>query len=163
MSAKRLPQQEQPLDRISLAIDGSDIVANSGTTILEAALHNGIYIPHLCYHPDLTPSGACRLCWVEGGDGQLMLSGRTLAERGMVVKTSSREVDKVRRPIVELLIANHHTDCRGCASSGRCQLQRIMAHLGIDRKRVPRLRPPKEELTRDGVMAPRSPPSGASL
>ncbi|TET18485.1 MAG: 2Fe-2S iron-sulfur cluster binding domain-containing protein [Dehalococcoidia bacterium] len=46
-------------------------------TILGAALKNGIYIPHLCYHPDLRPSGACRLCIVEVGDGQLVTPCRT--------------------------------------------------------------------------------------
>lgn len=137
------------MDRIALSIDCSDIVAASGMTILEAALNNGIYIPHLCYHPDLRPSGACRLCWVEVGDAELVISCRTPVEQGMVVKTRGQEVDRVRRPIVEVLIANHHETCRGCASSGQCELQRIMAHLRIDRRRVRRLRLPKEELPRD--------------
>ena len=50
---------------IKLTIDHIEIVAEKGTTILEAALDNGIYIPHLCYHPDLQPVGVCRLCMVE--------------------------------------------------------------------------------------------------
>jgi len=134
------------MKKIALTIDGQDIIANRGTTILEAALKNGIYIPHLCYHPDLTSRGACRLCIVELGDGQLVTSCRTPVEPGMVVRTRSPEVDKVLRPIVELLIADHHSTCRGCASSGRCELQRIMAYLHIDRRRVRRLRLPEEEL-----------------
>ena len=47
-------------ERIALTIDSVDVVADKGTTILETALINGIYIPHLCYHPDLEPIGACR-------------------------------------------------------------------------------------------------------
>jgi formate dehydrogenase alpha subunit len=137
------------MDRITLNIDGSDIVVDGGTSILEAALKNGIYIPHLCYHPDLAPSGACRLCWVEVGDGELMISCRTPVEQGMVVKTKTPEVDKVRRPIIEALIAHHHADCRGCVSSGQCELQRIMAYLRVDRKRLRRLRLPKKEMPRD--------------
>lgn len=137
------------MDRITLTIDGSDIVAHGGTTILEAALQNGIYIPHLCYHPDLKPYGACRLCIVEVGDGQLVISCRTSVEQGMVVKTRSPKVDEVRRITIELLVANHHISCRGCPSSGHCELQRIMAFIRIDRKRVRRLRLPKEEMSLD--------------
>ncbi|MCD5402092.1 2Fe-2S iron-sulfur cluster-binding protein [candidate division NPL-UPA2 bacterium] len=137
------------MERIALSIDGENIVADKGITILEAALGNGIYIPHLCYHPDLEPGGACRLCIVELDDGQLVTSCRIPIEPRMVVRTKSPKVDKALRPIVELLIANHHSTCRGCASNKRCELQRIMAHLGIDRRRVRRLRLPKEELPRD--------------
>lgn len=137
------------MDEIRLTIDGSDILADSGVTILEAALKNGIYIPHLCYHPDLKPCGVCRLCIVEVGDGQLVISCRTAVEQGMVVKTKSPEVDKVRGAIVELLIADHHTDCRNCPSRGQCELQRIMAHLHLSVKRMRPLKWAKEELPRD--------------
>jgi len=137
------------MEKIALTIDSQDIIADRGTTILEAALQNGIYIPHLCYHPDLESRGACRLCIVEVGDGQLVTSCRTPVEQGMAVMTRSPEVDKARRPIVELLIADHHSTCRGCASSGHCELQRIMAYLHIDRRRIRRLRLPEEELPWD--------------
>ena len=137
------------MDKIALTIDDQEIIADRGMTILEAALQNGIYIPHLCYHPELKPSGACRLCIVEVDEGQLVISCRTPVEQGMAVRTRSSGVDKVRRIAVELLIADHHITCRGCPSSGHCELQRIMAYLRIDRRRVRRLRPPKEELPRD--------------
>ena len=137
------------MDKIALTIDGLDVVADKGMSVLEAALQNDIYIPHLCYHPALQARGACRLCIVEIGDGQLVTSCRTPAEPGMVVKTKSPQVDKVVRPVVELLIANHHSTCRGCVSSGHCELQKIMAHLRIDRRRVRRLRLPEDELPLD--------------
>ncbi|MFC1848131.1 2Fe-2S iron-sulfur cluster-binding protein [Chloroflexota bacterium] len=137
------------MDSISLRIDGRDITTVNGATILEAALENGIYIPHLCYHPDLKPSGVCRLCQVELEDGQPVISCRTVAESGMVVRTSSLEVDRVRRAVIELLIADHHSDCRNCPSSGKCELQRIMASLHISIKRMRPLKWPKEELPRD--------------
>ena len=137
------------MEEIALTIDDKDIVVDSGTTILEAALQNGIYIPHLCYHPDLKPTGACRLCIVELGNGRLVTSCRMPVEQGMVVRTRSPEVDKVRRTIVELLVADHHASCRGCAASGHCELQKVMAYIHIDRKRVQRLRPPKTELPQD--------------
>lgn len=133
------------MERVSLTIDGVDMVVDRGTTVLEAALHNNIYIPHLCYHPELKPQGACRLCTVEVGTGQLVTSCRIVVEPGMVVKTRSPEVDKAVRPIIELLIADHHASCAGCPASGHCELQNIMAYLRINRKRVRRLRPPTVE------------------
>jgi len=135
--------------KITLTIDGQDVETDEGQTILEAALQNDIYIPHLCYHPALQPRGTCRLCMVELGDGQLVTSCRTLVAPGMVVKTKSPEVNKVVRPVVELLIADHHSSCRGCPANGHCELQKIMAHLRIDRRRVRRLRPPEEEMPLD--------------
>ncbi|NWF77559.1 MAG: (2Fe-2S)-binding protein [Chloroflexi bacterium] len=137
------------MEKIALTIDGLNIVADKGMTVLETALRNGIYIPHLCYHPDLKPSGVCRLCLVEVGDEQLVTSCRMKVEQGMVIKTKSPEVDKVRRAIVELLIADHHTDCRNCPSSGQCELQRIMASLHISVKRMRPLKWAREELPRD--------------
>lgn len=137
------------MDKITLTIDGSNVVVNEGMSVLEAALQNNIYIPHLCYHPDLEARGVCRLCIVEIDDKQLVTSCRTPVEPGMVVKTNSLKVDKVRRPIVELLIADHHSTCRGCPSNGHCELQKVMAHLCIDRRRVRRLRLPEEEMPLD--------------
>ena len=137
------------MDEITLKIDGFDIQTSGGTTILEAAIENGIYIPNLCYYPDLKPSGVCRLCLVEVGDGRPVLSCRTAAEQGMVVQTRSSDIDKVRRAVIELLIADHHADCRKCPGSGKCELQRIMASLHISIKRIRPLKRAKEELPLD--------------
>ena len=137
------------MEKIALTIDGSDIVAEKGNTILEVALNNGIYIPHLCYYPDLDPSGACRLCIVEIDEGELVSSCRMPVAAGMVVRTNSPKVDRARRTIVELIIADHHTDCRNCPASGHCELQRIMAHLHINVKRMRPLRWAKEKLPQD--------------
>jgi NADH dehydrogenase/NADH:ubiquinone oxidoreductase subunit G len=134
------------MDKIYLDIDGRQVVVDKGSTIMEAALENDFYIPHLCYHPNLKPKSACRLCQVEVNHSAMVLACRTLAEDGMIIKTRSPEVDRAVRPIVELLIADHHTTCSGCSGSGRCELQKIMAHFHIDRKRVLRLRPPKTVL-----------------
>jgi len=137
------------MEKVSLIIDDQDIVADKGSTILEAALASKIYIPHLCYHPDLRPAGSCRLCLVEMENGRLVTSCRTPVKEGLVVKTKSPEVDKARRPIVEMLLANHHMDCRNCVKKGRCELQRIRANMRIDKKTLQRLRFPKEELSID--------------
>jgi formate dehydrogenase major subunit len=132
------------MEKITLNIDGQEITVAQGMSVLEAALQNDIYIPHLCYHPALEARGACRLCTVEI-DGRLATSCRTSVETGMNVETKSPAVDRAIRPVVELLIADHHVSCRGCPSNGHCELQKIMAHLRIDRRRVRRLRLPEEE------------------
>ena len=138
------------METVSIRIDDQDIVALKGSTILKAALANKIYIPHLCYHPDLKPAGVCRVCLVELENGQLVTSCRTPVKDGMVVKTKSPEVDGVRRPVIEMIIANHHMDCKNCPKKGQCGLQRIMAYMKIDKKRIQEnLRLPKVELPVD--------------
>jgi formate dehydrogenase alpha subunit len=137
------------MEKISIKIDNQDIEAHKGASILEAALAHNIYIPHLCYHPDLKPAGSCRLCLVEIDDGKLLTSCRTIVKEGMAIKTKSAEVDRVRRPIVEMIIANHHMDCRNCEKKGRCALQKIRAYMKIDKKSIKRFRLPQEELPLD--------------
>jgi formate dehydrogenase (NADP+) alpha subunit len=128
------------IDEITLAIDGSKIKANRGDTVLKAALDNGIYIPHLCYHPELKSLGACRLCMVEIKGRGLTISCKVPVEDGMVVTTESPEIDKVRRIAAELLIADHDVRCLECARNTDCKLQEIAAYIGIDEGRLERLK-----------------------
>lgn len=130
---------------VNLTIDGMEVAAAHGMTILEAAIQNGIYIPHLCYHPELEPAGACRLCTVEIGEREFVPACLTPVEPGIVVSSRSSEVYRVVRPVVELLIADHHASCKRCPASGHCALQKVMAHLRIDRGRVRHLIPPQDE------------------
>ena len=123
-----------------LIIDGQEIAAAGGTSVLDAALGAGIYIPHLCHHPDLKPAGVCRLCMVEIAGKGMTLSCLTPVEEGMVVRTESPEIAKVRRVAAELLVVNHRPDCLVCAKNNRCELQRVAAHVGIDSERLARLR-----------------------
>jgi formate dehydrogenase alpha subunit len=130
-----------------LCIDGQHMVADQGTTILEAALAHEIYIPHLCHHPDLEPVGVCRLCLVDvQGRGQV-LACRTPVEEGMVVRTDTPAVEATRRITLELLIVNHHGECLSCVRNNQCQLQRAAAHVGVDLPRLERYRrlPPSNE------------------
>ncbi len=139
------------MGKISIQIDDRKVSAEKGSTILETALANKIYIPHLCYHPELKPAGSCRLCLVEFKDGKLVASCRTPVQEGMVLYTKSDNLDKVRRPVVEMIIANHHMDCRNCLKKGKCQLQRVMAFMKTDKKKIQEtMRLPKEELPVDG-------------
>ncbi len=131
------------VSEITLSIDGRQITARPGATILDAALAADLYIPHLCHHPDLEPVGVCRLCLVEvAGRGQV-LACRTPAEQGLVVRTDSPSVDMARRITLELLVINHHGECLSCAKNDHCQLQRVAAHVGVDQQRLNRYRRPQ--------------------
>ncbi len=125
---------------LSLTIDGVAVTAREGMSVLECALEAGIYIPHLCHHPDLKPVGVCRLCLVEIAGRGMTISCKTPVEEGMVVRTESPDIELARRVAVELLIVNHHADCLSCAKDGACKLQEIARHVGIEEERLQRLR-----------------------
>ncbi len=95
----------------SINIDGRDIPARSGQTILQVCRENGINIPVLCYEPRLSPLGTCRLCTVEVEGPGLTISCSTMAAPGMVVRTASEGVIATRRARVEQLVADHYGDC----------------------------------------------------
>jgi NADH dehydrogenase/NADH:ubiquinone oxidoreductase subunit G len=93
---------------ITFRINGKEIGANTGETILEAASRVGIEIPTLCYHPALTPSGACRFCSVEiekRGRTRMVTSCLYPVEEGLVVQTHSESIVRLRRGLIELLLA----------------------------------------------------------
>jgi len=93
---------------INLTIDGREIQAEEGSTILQAARNNGIEIPTLCYHDELTASGACRLCSVEikkGKRTRIVTSCIYQVEEGLTVTTHSERVMNVRRLVLQLLMA----------------------------------------------------------
>ncbi|MFH1921421.1 MAG: 2Fe-2S iron-sulfur cluster-binding protein, partial [Planctomycetota bacterium] len=136
-------------NKIPLTIDDVEISADPKATVLDAALAAGIYIPHLCHHPDLEPAGVCRLCMVEIEGRGLTLACRAPAEPGLVVRTESPEIGMVRRIATELLIVNHHADCLACTKSDRCELQRIANYVGIDEARLERLRRPERSVPVD--------------
>jgi NADH dehydrogenase/NADH:ubiquinone oxidoreductase subunit G len=99
------------VDDIKLTVNGREITAKKGATVLEAALDAGIYIPTLCYSPDLEPYGGCRLCVVEiEGMRGLVSSCTTPATEGMVVRTETPRVNQSRRITMELIGANYHGD-----------------------------------------------------
>ncbi|MCL0053258.1 molybdopterin-dependent oxidoreductase, partial [Dehalococcoidales bacterium] len=117
-----------------ITIDGVVVKANKGDTILKTALEQGIYIPHLCYHPDLKPFGGCRLCTVEVEGRGLTISCKTPIKEGMVVRTESPEISKVRRIATQMLILNHYADCLQCVKSTECKLLSLTAYIGIDQR-----------------------------
>jgi len=120
------------LETIALTIDGKKIICPAGTSILEAAEQNGIKIPKLCYHPDLKPFGACRMCLVEDEKtGRLMASCVTPVAPDMAVQTATERTIKHRRNIARLMIAEHPESCIVCTKGNRCQLRWVAAQLGV--------------------------------
>jgi bidirectional [NiFe] hydrogenase diaphorase subunit len=94
---------------IRLQIDGKEIAAKEGMTVLEAARSAGIFIPALCHHEKLEPFGGCRLCIVEAeirGWTRLVVSCVYLVEENLIVRTRSEKVDRIRRTLLELLLAH---------------------------------------------------------
>ena len=117
---------------VTLRIDDRDVTVPAGTTIMDAAETLGVRIPRLCYHPDLSLLGACRVCIVEvqGMDHYPASCSMTVTE-GMVVRTGSPVIRQARRDIVELLLDNHNWDCQTCERDGRCELQNLAYSLGV--------------------------------
>jgi len=117
---------------MKIVIEGKEIIAKEGSTILDTALEAGIYIPHLCGHPDLEPIGACRLCSVEiDGINDPVPACKTLVEDGMVVKINSPKAEETRKMAMELILATHPSDCTGCPKYGKCELQSLYQYMGV--------------------------------
>jgi formate dehydrogenase (NADP+) alpha subunit len=126
---------------VSLKIDGQQVTAPADTTVLQAARSAGIYVPTLCHDDDLEPYGACRLCIVEiDGMRGLPTACTTKVADGMVVRTDTENVNKVRRMVCELLIADHPGDCLSCSSNQHCELQKVASYLGMAMQRLDKMR-----------------------
>ena len=122
---------------VTIIIDGRRIRAKEGENVLEVALTNGIYIPHLCHHPDLPDIGSCRLCIVEvKGRQGVCPSCRLEAEEGMEIRTDSPEIRHLRRLAMELILAAHPEDCSTCPKYGQCELQTLIQYMGVPAARM---------------------------
>ena len=117
------------MSEILLQIDGKEVKAREGMTVLEAAQGAGISIPTLCHHEKLEPYGGCRLCMVElegRGWTQLVVSCVYQVEKNLVVRTRSEKIDRIRKMILELLLA-HAPDA--------FDLQELAREYGADKNR----------------------------
>jgi len=111
---------------ITLTINGKQIKAKPGATILDAARKSGIHIPTLCDDPRLEPYGGCRLCLVQVKSMPKPVTACTTpATDGMEIETSTPEIERQRRTIVELLLSDHPNDCMVCEKAGDCTLQEL--------------------------------------
>jgi NADH-quinone oxidoreductase subunit G len=107
-----------------ITIDGKVLEVDPKQTIIQAALDNGIVIPHFCWHPRLSVAGNCRICLVEVEKmPKLVIACATQVADGMVVKTNSSRAVKARQAVMEFLLINHPLDCPICDEAGECKLQ----------------------------------------
>ena len=114
----------------TFTIDGRVIPFAEGQTILQAASAAGIFIPHLCYHPDFKPHGSCKLCTVKV-NGRHTASCTMRAMAGMVVESDTEELNGERRALTQMLFVEGNHFCPSCEMSGNCQLQATAYHLGM--------------------------------
>ena len=117
---------------VKITIDNKPVTANKASTVLEAAIENGIYIPNLCYDPRLKPQGACRLCMVEiEGSPEAVAACVTRVSDGMKIKTNTPHIINLVKQNLELIVSDHPLDCMTCDSCGNCTLQDLAYKYGI--------------------------------
>jgi formate dehydrogenase (NADP+) beta subunit len=140
------------LSIVAINIDSRDIKVKTGTSILDAALSAGIYIPHLCHHPDLPPINACGLCVVEiEGNRNPIASCSTPAAEGMEITTKTEKLERLRKLALELLLSGHPQDCGTCNKYLNCELQSLKQYLTIDNLKV-KIRPKPFPIIRDNPL-----------
>lgn len=121
---------------LNLTINGKQVSAPYGSTIMEAAKLNHIRIPSLCYLENIHAIGSCRICVVEVvGAKTLQASCITKATDGMIIRTNSERVKKARKVLYELLLSDHNRDCLSCKRNTTCELQALGKTLGVEESR----------------------------
>lgn len=109
---------------ITFTIDDQKVAVLQGTTVIQAAKKLGIEIPHYCYHPGLSIAGNCRMCLVEIEKmPKPVIACNAVATEGMVVRTQTAAIKKMRESVMEFLLINHPLDCPTCDQAGECRLQ----------------------------------------
>ena len=116
---------------ITITIDNQEIQTTEGEYILNAARANDIFIPAICYLTRCSPTLACRICLVEA-DGKQVYACNAKAKEGMNITTSTENIEKERRAIMEVYDVNHPLQCGVCDQSGECELQNYTLELGVD-------------------------------
>ncbi len=113
-----------------ILLDGQAIPFESGQTIMEAALAAGVYIPHLCYHPDFPPDGNCKLCTVKV-NGRFCSACTFPAAEQQEVISASEELRQLRLRLTQMLFIEGDHFCAYCVKSGQCNLQAMGYYLGM--------------------------------
>lgn len=123
-------------EKLTLTVDGRSVPGRKGQTVLEVCRDNNIHIPTLCFHPRMPAYGGCRLCIVEIENMRgLPPSCTTPAMDGMTISTRTDRLFRVRRTVLELLLAYGDHNCLLCEKNGECELQSLAYEYGIDRLR----------------------------
>jgi formate dehydrogenase alpha subunit len=119
-------------EAVTITLDGVEVSGYAGMTILDLARESGVAIPTLCHDPNLTSTGACRLCLVEDKrSGALLASCVAPIASGMIINTRSPRVVEHRKTILKLMLASHPDSCLVCDKGNRCQLRQLAAEMGI--------------------------------
>jgi formate dehydrogenase major subunit len=117
---------------VTLTIDGAAVTVPEGTSVMRAAFEAGITVPKLCATDSVEAFGSCRLCVVEiEGRRGTPASCTTPVAEGMVVRTQSSKVQKIRKGVMELYISDHPLDCLTCSANGDCELQDMAGAVGL--------------------------------
>ncbi len=114
----------------TFTIDGKVVPFEEGETIIQAARKAGVYIPHLCYHPEFKPHGSCKLCTVKV-NGWQTASCTMRAGENMVVESNTDELNSERRTLTQMLFVEGNHFCPACERSGECKLQATAYDLGM--------------------------------
>ena len=115
----------------TMIIDGRKVEFDKEKNVLEVVRKAGINLPTFCYHSELSIYGACRMCIVEDTNGKTFASCSEIPKDGMEIFTNTPKLQKYRKTILELLLAEHDRDCTACDRTGQCQLQELAVRLGI--------------------------------
>lgn len=115
-----------------VTIDNQKVLIEGEKNLLELVRKIGIELPTFCYHSDLSVYGACRMCVVETGNGQILTSCSTPPANGMVIKTNTPRLIRIRKMMLELYLANHDRECTTCGKSGICKLQEMSNRFNVD-------------------------------
>ncbi|MXX06528.1 MAG: formate dehydrogenase subunit alpha [Gammaproteobacteria bacterium] len=119
-------------EQVAVTIDGSQIKVRAGTSIMRAAIEAGIPVPKLCATDNMESFGSCRLCLVEvEGRRGVHASCTEPVREGMLVRTQSEKLAKLRRGVMELYISDHPLDCLTCSANGDCELQDMAGAVGL--------------------------------
>ncbi len=118
------------MKKLQFMIDGRDVTADNGQSVMDAADAAGIYIPRLCAHAKLLPGGHCRVCSVKV-NGKVTNSCTMPVADGMVVENDTPELTAHRRRIIEMLFVEGNHFCPFCEKSGSCELQALAYRFGM--------------------------------
>jgi len=120
----------------TITIDGKKIPFKAGQTIIEAATAAGVYIPHLCHHPDYKPHGSCKLCTVNV-NGRHCSAYTFPAENGQNILNKTQELTNNRRKVTQMLFVEGNHFCPSCEKTGNCQLQGVAYYLAMKDNHFP--------------------------
>jgi len=123
-------------ETLRFTIDGIEVEASEGQSVIEACDAAGIYIPRLCHHPDLQPAGNCRVCTCKI-NGRHSAACVTPATHGMAIENNTPQLTADRRAIIEMLFVEGNHPCPYCVASGDCELQALGYRLGMAAPKEP--------------------------